>query len=103
MDEQIRYNLTQLSTWRRIFFMLVFAVIDGLVRTLLGAITLLQVVSVLLTGTANQHILQFGRNLSVYVYHILLFLTFNTEVLPFPFSDWQQSAVLQPMNDKKIE
>lgn len=103
MDEQIRYNLTQLSTWRRIFFMLVFAVIDGLVRTLLGAITVLQVASVLLTGTANQHILQFGRSLSVYIYHILLFLTFNTEILPFPFSDWHQTAELQTSEDKTID
>ncbi|MFZ2726391.1 MAG: DUF4389 domain-containing protein [Methylococcaceae bacterium] len=100
MDEQIRYNLTQLSTWRRIFFMLVFSVIDGIVRTLLGAITILQVASVLLTGTANQNVLQFGRSLSVYTYHILLFITFNTEVMPFPFSDWNQTAELQTTETK---
>ena len=95
MDEQIRYNLMQLNTWRRIFFMLIFSVIDGLVRSLLGAVTLLQVISVLLTGSANQNVLQFGRNLSVYTYHIMLFVTFNTEIMPFPFSDWNQTAELQ--------
>ena len=100
MDEQIRYNLTQLSTWRRIFFMLVFYIINGLVGTLLGAVTVLQVVSVLLTGTANQYVLQFGRSLSVYTYHILLFITFNTEVMPFPFSDWNQTAELQTTDIK---
>jgi hypothetical protein len=79
--------------------MLVFSVIDGIVRTLLGAITVLQVASVLLTGTANQNVLQFGRGLSVYTYHILLFITFNTEVMPFPFSDWNQTAELQRPDD----
>jgi hypothetical protein len=92
MDEQISYNLTQLGTWKRIFFMLIFAAIGGLVRMLLWAVILLQVASALLTGKANQNILNFGRSLSIYTYHILLFLTFNTETLPFPFSDWNLTA-----------
>ena len=95
MDEQINYNLTQLGTWKRIFFMLIFAAIGGLVRMLLWAVIILQVASTLLTGKANQNVLNFGRSLSIYTYHILLFLTFNTETLPFPFSDWNLTAELQ--------
>lgn len=95
MDEQINYNLKNLSTWKRIFFMLIFAAIGGLVRMLLWAVILLQVASTLLTGKANVNILNFGRSLAVYTYHILLFLTFNTEVLPFPFSAWNLTAELQ--------
>jgi len=95
MDEQINYNLKNLSTWKRIFFMLIFAAIGGLVRMLLWAVILLQVASALLTGKANINILNFGRSLAVYTYHILLFLTFNTEVLPFPFSAWNLTAELQ--------
>ncbi len=94
MDEQINYNLKNLSTWKRIFFMLIFAAIGGLVRLLLWAVILLQVASTLLTGKANVNILNFGRSLAVYTYHILLFLTFNTEVLPFPFSAWNLTADL---------
>ena len=94
MDEQINYNLTQISTWKRIFFMLIFAAIGGLVRMLLWAVIILQVASTLLTGKANINILNFGRSLSIYTYHILLFLTFNTETLPFPFSDWNMTADL---------
>ncbi|MGR8942104.1 MAG: DUF4389 domain-containing protein [Gammaproteobacteria bacterium] len=95
MDEQINYNLTNIETWKRIFFMLIFAAIGGLVRMLLWAVILLQVASTLLTGKANKNILNFGRSLSVYTYHILLFMTFNTETLPFPFSDWNQTAELK--------
>jgi len=62
---------------------------------LLWAVILLQVASTLLTGKANINILNFGRSLAVYTYHILLFLTFNTEVLPFPFSAWNLTADLQ--------
>ncbi|EIC30921.1 DUF4389 domain-containing protein [Methylomicrobium album] len=95
MDEQINYNLTNIDAWKRIFFMLIFAAIGGLVRMLLWAVILLQVASTLLTGKANKNILNLGRSLSVYTYHILLFMTFNTEALPFPFSDWNQTAELK--------
>ena len=95
MEEQINYNLKQLGTWKRIFFMLVFAAIGALVRMILWAVIVLQVASTLLTGKANQNVLSFGLSLSVYTYHILLFLTFNTETLPFPFSAWNLTAELQ--------
>jgi hypothetical protein len=103
MEEQINFNLTQLSTWKRIFFMLVFAAIGGLVRMLIWAVIILQVASTLLTGKANQNILNFGRSLAVYTYHILLFLTFNTEALPFPFADWNMTADLTVPESKEVK
>jgi hypothetical protein len=68
---------------------------------LLWAVIILQVASTLLTGKANVNILNFGRSLAVYTFHILLFLTFNTEVMPFPFSDWNMTAELQLPEVKK--
>lgn len=95
MQEQINENLKKVSTWKKIFFILVFAVIVGLVRILLWAVILLQIASALLTGSANKNILDFGRKLSAYLYHILLFLTFNSDQLPFPFSDWNLTETLK--------
>lgn len=88
MKEQLNANLKQVSTWRHIGFILVFAVIASVVRTLIWVVVLLQIVSVLLTGDTNQHILGFGQKLAAYLYHILLFMTFNTNKIPFPFADW---------------
>jgi hypothetical protein len=103
MDEKINLNLTQISTWRRIFFMLIYSIIGELVRILVWTVIVLQVVTTLLTGTPNQNILNFGKSLSVYSYHILLFMTFNTEALPFPFSDWNLTAELEIPEDKAKE
>jgi Domain of unknown function (DUF4389) len=89
MDEQIEENLKKISTWKRIFFMLIFGAIGGLVRMLLWAVILLQIASVLFTGSPNENVLKFGRGLSLYTYHILAFLTFNTDVLPYPFAEWE--------------
>jgi Domain of unknown function (DUF4389) len=86
----IQSNLKKIGTWRRILFMLIFAVILGLVRILLWAVVLLQILSSLVTGSENTNVLKFGRTLSVYVYRILLFLTYNFDDMPFPFADWEE-------------
>jgi len=75
--------------------MLVFTVIVGLVRMLLWAVIFLQVASALITGSANKNILNFGQTLSAYLYHILLFLTYNSDHVPFPFSDWGLTEELE--------
>jgi len=89
MSEQINANLKKVSTWKRIIFMVLLIVILGVVRTLLWAVILLQIITTLLTGRSNQHIFAFSGGLCAYLYHITLYLTFNTELLPFPFSSWQ--------------
>lgn len=95
MQEQINENLKKIETWKRIVLMLIYALIDSVVRLLLWLVIFLQAGSVLLTGSTNPHILEFGRNLSTYHYHILLFLTFSTEQLPFPFSEWNVTTDLE--------
>jgi hypothetical protein len=75
--------------------MLIFAAIGGLVRMLVWAVILLQIASVLFTGTPNENVLKFGRNLSLYTYHILTFLTFNTDILPYPFAEWEYTEDLK--------
>ena len=89
MEEELQDNLKQVSTWKRIGFILIFAVIAGVVRTLIWVVVLLQIASALITGDTNKHILGFGQKLAAYLYHILLFMTFNIDTVPFPFSDWE--------------
>lgn len=92
MDESVFYNLAHIEFWKRLFLMLIFSAIAGLVRFLMWAVTFFQIVCVMFTGRANQNILSFGRSLSVYTYHIMLYLTFCTETLPFPFTAWNVTA-----------
>jgi len=103
MQDDINENLKQISTWKRIALILVFAVIIGVVRTLLWVVVLLQIASALLTGNANQHILDFGQKLAAYTYHILLFLTFNTDQAPFPFSEWTLTEEVSHNKDLEIK
>lgn len=100
MEEQINLRLSQVEIWKRIFLMLLFAVVITIVRWLAWAVILLQLFFTLISGEKNSHILSFGRGLAIYDYHLLLFLTFGTDILPFPFSPWAMQADLTLPDEK---
>jgi hypothetical protein len=72
--------------------MLIYAFIDSMVKLMLWIVILLQMASVLISGKTNSNLLGFGHSLSSYHYHILLFLTFSTDQLAFPFAEWSVSS-----------
>ncbi len=88
MESTTKENLTDRSKWVRILYMVFFALAYAVAELLFWLVTLFQAVVVLVTGRANEAALTFGHNLSVYIYQIVQFETFNDEHLPFPFNDW---------------
>ena len=76
------------SMWLRAVFMILLAMLYSLAGTVLFVVVVLQFVIVVLGGAPNARLLAFGRSLGSYVQQIVNFQTFNTEVKPFPFSDW---------------
>ncbi len=81
----IEKNVKQKSTWVRLFFMLVVAILYGLSRFVIGAVVVIQFFYVLLTGETKDELRAFGHSLAIYSYEVIDFLTFNTEDKPFPF------------------
>lgn len=98
IDEDVKQNVKSRSTWMRLFYMLVFALLMGLAEIVLAVVVIIQFFTVLLTGERNDKLLAFGRDLARYVFDIWRYLVFATESQPFPFSDWQSSA---PMPDNE--
>ena len=80
--------VTEHRTWLRALYMLLFILIYNLAEIIMLATAIFQWFSLLLTGKTNCQLLAFGRNLSIFIYQIWRYLTFDTEVLPFPFTPW---------------
>ncbi|MBN2719844.1 MAG: DUF4389 domain-containing protein [Proteobacteria bacterium] len=81
-------NLTNGKTWVRGLFMLLFVLIYGFTEVILTAVVLLQFLFVLFSGEVNPRLKEFGQGLSLYIYRIIRYWTFNLEERPFPFSPW---------------
>ena len=85
----LEQNLRARSTWLRLVFMIVIAICHEVARLVGGVIVLLQFLHVLFTGKPNARLLDTGLSLAQYVYQVVEYLTFNTEVRPFPFdAEW---------------
>lgn len=89
MNEQsFKSNISNVNVWIRVLYMLVFALLMVAARFVLCLISVLQALLVLIGGEDNLNLRNLGQGTSKWVYQGLLFLTFNSEQKPFPFSDW---------------
>ena len=91
MEPQVKENMSDTNTWGRGLFMMLFAVIQWISKTVLVIAIIIQFGFVLITGEKNERLLIFSKELSTFLYEIFMFLTFNTETKPFPFDDWPES------------
>lgn len=88
MVDEMTQKPSRRETWFRVLFVLLFAVIYSVAEIVIVTVVLLQFGFVLITGERNKKLLDFGANLSTFVYQILRYVSFNTDERPFPFTDW---------------
>ncbi|HFC92217.1 MAG TPA: DUF4389 domain-containing protein [Leucothrix mucor] len=81
-------NLKNSSTWKRILYMLLFSLAYSVAEFVLMTVAVVQVLIKLFTGEINENLKVLGKQTALYIYDVMLFLTFNTEEKPFPFSAW---------------
>ncbi len=74
--------------WVRALLMLLMAVAFELAAWVLAVLAVLQLVLALVSSGPNARLQAFGRSLGRYLGQIAQFVSFATEELPFPFSDW---------------
>ena len=69
-------------------FMVLFLIAYNIVEFLILLAALFQFVAVLFTGRVNETVLRLGNNLSLFALETFQYLTFNSNLRPFPFSPW---------------
>ena len=93
MTENIDTTPSKHNLWIRGFLMLLMVFVFQVSSTVMFVVTVIQFVLVLLNDTPNDRLVSFGRNLARYLQQIVNFLTFATEEVPFPFSDWPSGEI----------
>ena len=83
-------NLKQ--SWIRIILMVVFAVVLYLaIPLVLLVLMIAQMLFVIITGESNANLRSLGIALSAYIFQIVQFMSYVTDVKPFPFSDFPKA------------
>ena len=101
MKEETKENLKRSSTWLRFIFMVLFAIFYSIAAWLLVILIVFQFIVTLITASPNERLKPFSRQLTQYIYDIFMYLSYNSENKPFPFSDWPADPGATPTVIKK--
>jgi len=99
MSNELKENLKQRKTWLRGLYMLLFAIFYSVAEIVIFVVVVFQFLLALFTARTNARLVLFGKSLSTYVYQVMLFLTFNSEDMPFPFGEWPTADTPQVTQD----
>ena len=84
-------NITKPSVWTRMLLMTIFAVASYFVLLpLILVLSIAQALFTIITGKGNANIRYFSSALELYTSQLFKFMTYLSEVKPFPFSDLPQ-------------
>lgn len=100
MKEETARNVKEENTWLRLVFIILFAIAITISAVVLTVAVIIQFLTKLLTGKINEQVAAFGQNLSTYVYHVIRFLTFARDEMPWPFAPWPDGP---PEDDDVID
>ncbi|MBU0689715.1 MAG: DUF4389 domain-containing protein [Gammaproteobacteria bacterium] len=88
MDEITKPSGEKRNIWMRGLFMLLMGLAFQVSGTVLFIVTVIQFVIVLMSDAPNERLVSFGRSLAAYLQQTVRYLTFVSEEVPFPFSEW---------------
>ncbi len=78
----------KLSHWIRLAYMIFFFIVLELAKTVVLLLAVASFLAIILKGNALEQAVKFGATLATYLKEVILFLTFNEEQAPWPFSKW---------------
>ena len=90
MNEVTTQEGGQQSIWIRALYMLLFALLYSVAEFVMVAVVLVQFGYRVFNETPHPRVLSLGATVSSYIYQVLRYLSFNTEVMPYPFSEWPE-------------
>jgi Domain of unknown function (DUF4389) len=93
MTDTALVTIPKQNLWLRALKMLLLCIAFYLAAWVLVAVALLQLGFVIFTDAPNPRLQGFGRSVGRYLAQIAAFVSFATEALPFPFSDWPPADV----------
>lgn len=91
MNEELTDKLSNKDAWKRIVLIVLFALVLYVAAAVVMLVVAVHVVFTLFTGERNARVQAFGATLSEYVAQVLRYVTYTSDAMPFPFSDWPEA------------
>ena len=90
MSHEVKENVKNIDVWIRGLFIIIFGVILYFLFMIIWLLVVFQFFTKVITGHLNRNLSDFSSGLTDYTFQILLYITFQSEERPFPFSPWPE-------------
>lgn len=80
-------KLLNVTKWTRIFWLIVFLLMKWVLNLVINVVMLVQALIWFWTGETLDKLVVFSGTLNKYLLQIVEFLTFKSEILPWPIGD----------------
>ncbi len=87
IEDHIKSQVQDTSTWVRLFFMILFMVIFYIVFAITGVVAIIQFVTRILTGKPLGSLQDFNAKLAEYARDLVAYITYASDAKPFPFKE----------------
>lgn len=88
VTEKAKEVLGKRNLWLRLPLMVLMGLAMEIVKIMTWVLAPIQLVLALFTDGPHKGVQKFGRGLGLYMHHLVDYLTFVRDDVPFPFSDW---------------
>jgi len=85
----------------RLLYMLLYGFVLYLTMSVLAIVVIVQFVFALFSGSPNESIRGFSRDLTQFIQQIVLFLTYNDERKPFPFNPLYEEVDVETVYEQE--
>ena len=84
----VRKHLSDKGAWLRLLYMILFGIAFEIAKFVTFFVAAVQILFKLFTGDVQPRLSGFGASLAVFLRQIVEFMTFRSEVRPYPWSTW---------------
>lgn len=92
-QENVLDNLKKSESWIRGIYLLIFLFILQIMEIVIVVLTVFQFVASIFTGGRLPSLDAFSRGLANYTRNILLYITYQSDLKPFPFREWREETI----------
>ncbi|MEN8169551.1 MAG: DUF4389 domain-containing protein [Pseudomonadota bacterium] len=102
MNDETLETESDNSIWIRGLYMLLFMLLYSVAEFVLAAVVLVQFGYRIFNEERHPRLLALGAAVASYIYQVMRFLSFNTEVMPYPFSDWPEGEAADSIVEGEV-
>ena len=90
------------ETFSRVFYTVLLALIGWVALWVFSFVVIIQFGFLLITGQVNTNLKGFNKEVGLYLFDIIKFLSFQSNEKPFPFRDWPYDENTNKQNKTEL-